>query len=231
MSNPDFSQDPERVALAKELADATGRIFENCDLMQQNHLLREADRAITHLGSGYRLPEPSIADTLADAIAEAKGKRVEPVIRREVCGSELVFDGAQGPDTERPVSDVRISALGFKYASLAMDDANSSADAVHILCSAAGKLPKGDPTVAENATVPRETTTEGALESLGEGPGPDFAIEAAERERLRLIEAFMLRLAGNPAVMAKLMEEHNGVEASIACRLAELSEALAQEIQ
>ena len=71
MSNtkPDFSRDPERVQLAEAMLNATraSRGLAPCKLgalaaMDQEQYLIEADAAITHLGSGHRLPEATEAN-------------------------------------------------------------------------------------------------------------------------------------------------------------------------
>lgn len=135
---------------------------------------------------------------------------------------EPAFDGAQGPDAEEERCG-RCGGQGpvTQWRGLTMCD--------ECLEGEVQPLDVVSPTVAENATVPRDPATESALESLGEGPGPDFAIEAAERERLRLIEAFMLRLAGNPAVMAKAMEV-SGDYGQVAASLGLMAHAFAKEI-
>lgn len=80
MSNtkPDFSRDPERVALAKVLREAVRSTFrsvsvpnwETMDTEWKHEYLFMADAAITHLGSGYRLPEATEANAERLAIAE-----------------------------------------------------------------------------------------------------------------------------------------------------------------
>ena len=85
MSNakPDFSRDPERVALAKVLREAVRSTFrsvsvpnwETMDPEWKREYLAMADAAITHLGSGYRLPEATHgnAGRLAMAMVRARG--------------------------------------------------------------------------------------------------------------------------------------------------------------
>lgn len=77
MSAPDFSRDPERVALAEAMLNATrtSRGLPPCKLsamasMDQEQYLIEADAAITHLGSGYRLPEATKRN--AERLAQAR---------------------------------------------------------------------------------------------------------------------------------------------------------------
>lgn len=320
MNNPDFSQSAEHVALAKELAAANyltwhGERPEDVDAHWDGSRKREkesylamADVAITHLGSGYRLPEATEANAerLADshwamrrnpspldawdekewrryalqylralhaAFTEPAEKPEKPCncadcspaswpetngwrcgkekrpIGPQICSNafhlpekpEPVFPGMPAP--ERSEAEIRLSDLGFKYASLVMDDARSPSDAVQILCAAAGKLPKGEPTVAQNATVapdpdsPADPTVcrpgcDRKFGHLGEcgNDAADFAAEVAEVERKRLLEAFMRDMVSNPAVMAKMLENYEADEDAIAARLHEIALAFTQEL-
>lgn len=172
MSNPDFSKSPEHVALAKEFAsvnyeawngsrpDDVDAHWKEIGKRDKGVMLAMADAAMTHLGSGYVLPEAT----------------ADPTVCRDGCEKPFGHFGQH--------SDEDAATYGE-------DKPSRSADY---------------------------------------DGGPDFSAEAAERERARLTEAFMLELAGNPAVMAKMLESHEGDEVMIAAAVADMAQHLAQEL-
>ncbi len=260
MPTPDLSKDTERVQLAQVLAEAEYRemvhnevpatLWNETSRHEKRGKLAMAAAAITHLGSGYRLPEATEANAerLAKAQCEvnlgqdwhsmtdvnrrhmhaiARGwlralhaafaepvETPEPVFAEpapEQCtatngdhrcelptghGGEHsaerlgweepsandILDSEARINETRPESEVRLSALGFKYASLVMNDANGPADAVQILCSAAGKL-------SEEQL--------GAEARINAQPAKDPVREGERRkERQDLVLRFALEMAG-----------------------------------
>ena len=117
MSNakPDFSRDPERVALAKVLREAVRSTFrsvsvpnwETMDLEWKREYLFMADAAIAHLGSGYRLPEATEAN--AERLARARWSKSVQLGWKW----ENLTDGEQRPSIEMAMDDLKDILLAF----------------------------------------------------------------------------------------------------------------------
>lgn len=249
MSTPDLSKSPQHVALAKAL----GAVYSPRDKWEdftthmKGQLLMFADAAITHLGSGYVLP-PATEEN-AERLARKKHENDYPKLtwffdtseqqRSARIGDSLrylralldAFGDAEKPEPAGPVpicskcgKEMRAVDAGkdicWRCRMHATDysDPNSPADPT--FCRDGCEKPFGHHGQHSDEDVV----------AYGKEEGPDFAAEAAERERLRLFEAFMLALVGNPAVMAKLLDDHQGVEQSIAVHVSDLAEAFAQEL-
>lgn len=190
--NPDLSKDRELVecaAVMRESIDgfAVLTVYEFSTLTPRQYQawLRMADAARTFFGSGYRLPEAT------EANAECKGQDRDKVADydrhfRKMAATRLLtwMHAAFAEPAEKPESV--FAALGTCPAT--SGDHRCLLDAGH----------KGR---HKSALIDWEDEPEESHISL------DFATQAAEVERRRLIEAFMLQLAGNPAVMNPLMIE------------------------
>ena len=251
MSTPDLSKSPQHVALAKAL----GAVYSPRDKWEdftthmKGQLLMFADAAITHLGSGYVLP-PATEEN-AERLARKKHENDYPKLtwffdtseqqRSARIGDSLrylralldAFGDAEKPEPAGPVpicskcgKEMRAVDAGkdicWRCRMHATDysDPNSPADPT--FCRDGCEKPFGHHGQHSDEDVVAYGNEEKA--------GPDFAAEAAERERARLAEAFMLALVANPAVMVKFFDPLPTPAGVIAEAIAGMAQNLAQEL-
>lgn len=223
MNNPDFSKSPEHVALADALGEAylahTQNEYGVARYMKRGTLLMLADAAITHLGTGIPAATEENAERLARAKWDAECKAAAVTFSFEIVG----------PLTARKRVEEAAHYLRALHAMMA-DQPEKPEPVFPTPCpSMQGDNP------CEQLAGHEGPHSQGSLvwedeDATVEGPGPDFTAEATERERRRLLEAFMHDMVSNPAVMAKMLENYEDDEDAIAARLHEIALAFAQEL-
>lgn len=207
MPTPDFSGDPERVALAKVMFAAANADADWNDPFYkplQSRLFTYADAAITRLGSGYRLPEATEENAERLRVVHA-GMFRYAVNPHDPMHYLRALHAAFGDTAEKPEPQCTATNGDYRCELLAGHGGEHSTERL------AWEEPSANDILDSEARI-------------------NFASEAAERERRRLLEAFMHDMVSNPAVMAKMLENHESDEDAIAARLHQIADALTQEI-
>lgn len=210
---PDLASDAELLECSAVLANAYfhdgKRVTEEPAWWQnaQEDWLAVADRARTFFGAGYRLPEANEAN--AERLARAVARHTSFSMSQKLC-----------------VELLEAQAIAFA-------EPGEKPESVFLTAPTCPETLDGERcNLAEGHEGAHESEQYSwPASSVVDQPSTiNIQAEADANERRRLREAFMLALAGNPAVMAKLIEDHESVEQSIAVRLSEQAEACVKEL-
>lgn len=191
MNNPDFSQSPQHVALAKVMYEAIGQDFDKAIAIHKRRTLAMADAAITHLGPGYVLP-PATQEN-AERLARKKYEKDYPNLT-------WLFDTSNQQRAARIGDSLRY----FRALHAAFGDAE-----------------KPNPTDYSDPNSPADPTfcrpgcdkpfahagqhSDEDVRTYGEDLGPGWADKANRDDYRREV---ILALAGNPFMMQQAMGTH-----------------------